>query len=153
MRFLRPAIILVLVTGLLWTGWFWAYKTASMGWESGTRRPVLRVMGMNVTYNEKNGRRFSTIFKPLIQREYEKSAAILTEGTFRGIGYNNEGRTGMSINRPGKMGISIKFGPEYEEVLKNLEPDTPVKVWYKQRPIPEKPFNYDYFLTDLVVEK
>lgn len=146
MRLLRFAAIFILITGLLGAGYYWGYKTASMGWESGTRRPVLRVMGMNLDYTEKNGRRFSAFFKPLIEREYERSETLSLEGEFIGIATSG----GMRIGRAGKMDVLILYGPEHEATVMSLVPETKVIIRYKQKPIPENPFSYHYYLTDIV---
>ncbi|WAC21356.1 hypothetical protein OVA24_08150 [Luteolibacter sp. SL250] len=149
MRPLRVLIIVALVAGLLGAGYFWAYKTSSMGWVASTKRPVLRIMGMNLDYNEENGRRFSAFFRPLIEREYRQSAPELVEGTFTGIGSSG----GMHVSRPGKMGILIRFGPEHESILKELPQDSDVQVWYKRKSIPENPFSYHYQLTNLLIQQ
>ena len=147
MRLLRLFAITALVVGLLGACYYWAYTTSSMGWVSSTKRPVLRIMGLNLDYNEKNGRRFTAVFRPLIEREYRESEPEHVEGTFTGIGSSG----GMHVSRPGKMGILIRFGPEHEAAVKGLDRDTDVKVWYKRKSIPENPFSYHYQLTDLLV--
>lgn len=147
MRLLRLSVIVILVAGLLGAGYYWAYKTSSMGWVSSTKRPVLRIMGMNLDYTEKNCRRFSAIFRPLIERDYRQSQPELVEGTFTGIGSSG----GMHVSRPGKLGILIRFGPEHEAAIRGMEQDTAVKVWYKRKASPENPFSYHYQLTDLII--
>jgi hypothetical protein len=147
MRLLRLSVITVLVAGLLGAGYFWAYKTSSMGWVSSTKRPVMRIMGMNLDYTEKNCRRYTAVFRPLIDRDYRNSVAKQLEGTFTGLSSSG----GLNISRPGKMGILVQYGAEHKAAVKDLPKGTEVRISYKLKSLPDNPFSYQYYLTELNV--